>query len=308
MKTSFPTNATNLLKPVSCFCAGLCLALTTAMADNAFFAMDTGTKDAKHQTAEEQVAMIKEIGFAGIGPIYTTPQAMQDMLAALDKHQLKLFAEYCELDFSAADPVSPQIKDAISQLKGRDAMLWLTVPKPPIKDLKPSDPAGDERAVPIMRQITDLAAQSGVRVALYPHGHNWVERIGDAVRLAKQVDRKNFGVTFNLCHWLLVDDKDLDARLQEARPWLFVVTINGADADVHGWEHLKQLIQPLDTGTFNVGHVLAKLKELGYDGPIGLQHYAVGGDADQNLRRSMEGWRRLQANLKNNSDPATPVK
>ena len=37
--------------------------------DNAFFAMDTGTKDAQHQTAEAQVALVKEIGFAGIGPV-----------------------------------------------------------------------------------------------------------------------------------------------------------------------------------------------------------------------------------------------
>ena len=280
----------------------------TTLADNAFFAMDTGTKDATHQTAEQQVAMIKEIGFAGIGPIYSTPQGLQEMLAALDKHQLKLFAEYLPLDFAAVDPISPQIKDSISQLKGRDSILWLCVPKPPIKDLKPSDPSGDARAVPIMRELADLAAQSGVRIALYPHAGNWVERVEDAVRLARQVDRKNFGVTFNLCHWLLVDGKDLAARLDEARPWLFVVTINGADSGVQGWAHLSQIIQPLDTGSFDVGRVLAKLMEMGYEGPIGLQHYNVHGDADKNLRRSMDGWRRLQSNLKNDSNSVNPVK
>ena len=33
---------------------------------NDFFGMDTGTKDTSHQTAREQVQMIKELGFAGM--------------------------------------------------------------------------------------------------------------------------------------------------------------------------------------------------------------------------------------------------
>jgi hypothetical protein len=32
---------------------------------NPFFAMDTGTQDATHKTPAEQVALVKEIGFAG---------------------------------------------------------------------------------------------------------------------------------------------------------------------------------------------------------------------------------------------------
>jgi len=289
---------------VTPFCLTMLLGVT-ALADNAFFAMDTGTKDAQHQTAEAQVAMIKDIGFAGIGPIYSTPQALHDMLASLDKHQLKLFAEYFPLDLSASDPISPQIKDAIQQLRGRDSMLWLCVPVPADKSLKPSDPTGDPRAVPVLQAIADLAEQSGVRVALYPHAGNWLQREEDAVRVARQVGRKNLGVTFNLCHWLMVDGKDLDARLDEARPWLYVVTINGADVDGHDWGHL---IQPLDTGTFDVSRVLVKLKQMGFEGPIGLQHYGIGGDADKNLRRSMEAWRRLQTNLQNKISQTNPTK
>jgi sugar phosphate isomerase/epimerase len=276
---------------------GLAMVLgASAMAGNAFFAMDTGTKDARHQTAEAQVAMIKDIGFDGIGPIYSTPQALQEMLAALDRHQLKLFAEYLPLDLEAPDPVSPQIKDSIAQLRGRDSILWLCVPVPPDKKLKPSDPSGDALAVPILQRIAGLAQQSGVRVALYPHAGLWIQRVDDAVRVARQVDRKNLGVTFNLCHWLMVDGKDLDARLEEARPWLFVVTINGADPTGHDWAHL---IQPLDSGSFDVSRVLAKLKQMDYQGPIGLQHFGIPGDADKNLRRSMDGWRKLQSMLQN---------
>ena len=232
--------------------------------------------------------MIKDIGFAGIGPIYSTPAGLREMLEALDRQQLKLFAEYVGLDLDVVSPVSPKIQDAISQLKGRGAVLWLFVTS---KKIQPSDALGDKLAVPVLRQVAELAEADGVRVALYPHAGFWVQRVEDAVRLSRQVERKNFGVTFNLCHWLMVDGKALEDRLEEAKPYLFVVTINGADADGKDWGHL---IQPLDTGSFEVGRVLAKLKQMGYSGPIGLQHYGIGGDARKNLQRSMAGWRRLQ--------------
>lgn len=41
---------------------------------------------------------------------------------------------------------------------------------------------------------------------------------------------ENFGVTFNLCHWLMVGDTHLDASLRAALAHLQMVTINGADA------------------------------------------------------------------------------
>ena len=138
--------------------------------------------------------------------------------------------------------------------------------------------------------MADLAAKSGVRVSLYPHHKNWVERIEDGVRLARQVGRKNFGVTFNLCHWLMVDGVDLDARLREAKPHLTMVTINGADEGGKDW---GKLIQPLGSGTYDVGKVIAKLAEIGWNGPVGLQHFGIRGDAKANLKRSMDAWRTM---------------
>jgi len=277
----------NLALHLACL-AAVCATALCGAAEPAFFAMDTGTRDAAHQTAEAQVARGKELGFDGIGPCYSTPEALREMLAAVDRQHSKLFALYAKLDLDAAVPLSPDLRDAIKQLRGRDAILWLFVTT---TAHKPSDPAGDARAVPVMREVADLAQEAGVRVALYPHTGMWVERIDDAVRLASQVARKNFGATFNLCHWLMVDGAELDARLKAALPYLFVVTINGADADGKDW---GKLIQPLDSGSYDVGRVLAKLRELDFRGPVGLQHYGIRGDARANLQRSIKAWRHLQ--------------
>ena len=256
-------------------------------AEPAFFAMDTGTRDAAHQTVDAQVDLVKEIGFDGIGPTYTTPDALGGMLAALDRQHLRMFALYLKLDLDAATPVSPEILDSIKQLRGRDSILWLWVPT---SKFKPSDPACDALAVPVLRQIADLAKEAGLRVALYPHAGMWVERVDDAVRLARQVDRKNLGVTFNLCHWLMVDGKAPDVRLKDALPFLMVVTLNGADTGGKDW---GKLIQPLDSGTFPVAELLDRLRALDYQGPVGLQHYGIQGDARVNLQRSMNGWRSM---------------
>jgi sugar phosphate isomerase/epimerase len=221
--------------------------------------------------------MVKDLGFDGIGPTYTNPEALREMLAAVKRHDSKLFAIYLPLDLDAADPVSAPIRDAIGLLRGRDSIIWLHVVT---KEHKPSDPAGDARAVAALRRIADLADPAGVKVALYPHAGMWLERIEDATRIARAVNRPGIGVTFNLCHWLKGDGKDLDARLKQALPHLMAVTINGADTGATDW---GKLIQPLDSGSYDVGQLLAKLAELKWHGPVGLQHYGIKGDARANL-------------------------
>jgi sugar phosphate isomerase/epimerase len=252
--------------------------------------MDTGTRDAAHQTIESQVSLIKDMGFAGFGPMYVNAQGVREMLASLDQHKLKMFALYAtaNLDGGKAS-VSPQLEEAIQALKGRDTILWLTLVS---EKYKPSSADGDPDAVEALRYLSKLAGEAGIRIALYPHATHWVERVDDAVRLADKVGSNNLGVTFNLCHWLRVDGQNLEATLKLAMPRLFVVTINGADSGTQDW---TRLIQPLDRGDFDVGRVLELLIKLGYTGPIGLQHYGIGGSAEENLRRSMEGWRKLSA-------------
>jgi sugar phosphate isomerase/epimerase len=254
---------------------------------NPFFAMDTATKDDKHQTAKEQVEMVKELGYAGIG--CTAGKGLSEMLEELDKNGLRLFAVYLGANIDADQPkYGPELKETIEVLKGRNAILWLFVLS---KKHKPSDSAGDDRAVEIIREIADIATESKVRVALYPHHGFWCERVEDAVRLAKKVDRRNVGVTFNLCHWLIVnDEKNMESLIKLAMPHLFVVTINGADSGGKDW---KTLIQTLDRGTFDMRRFLRTLKDSGYTGPIGFQGYGIGGDAHDNLKRTMNAWHEL---------------
>lgn len=256
-----------------------------------FFVLSNGVEDAKHATPEAQAATLKELGYDGIGPSGT--KGIPEMLRALDAQGLKMYALYVGANLDPDQPkYEPGLPEAIQQLKGRETFIWLYICS---ARHKPSSEDGDPRAVEIVREIATLAEQSGLRVALYPHTWFYVQRVEDAVRLAKKVDRKNVGVTFNLCHWLKLDEpKNMRPLLELARPYLFVVTINGADAGGKDW---GQLIQPLDRGTFDVAGFLKTLHAMHYAGPIGLQCYGIKGDKYENLQRSMEAWKKLSATL-----------
>ena len=68
---------------------------------------------------------------------------------------------------------------------------------------------------------------------------------------------------------------------------------NGADSGdtkSMGW---NRLIQTLDRGDFPMDKLMSLLGRLGYDGPIGLQCYAVQGDMRENLKRSIGAWQKL---------------
>jgi sugar phosphate isomerase/epimerase len=262
---------------------------TNAVLPNVFYAMDNGVRDANHTTPESQIAMLKELGYPGIG---WRPGPLPEMFAALDKHGLKLFSFYANLKIgpSAQAKFDPALPSQIAALKGRDTILWFTITS---RDYKPSAPEGDEDAVTVLRQIADMAKAAGLRVALYPHTGMWLERVQDAVRLARKVQRDNVGASFTLCHCLRVgDEKKIPELLAEAKPHLFLININGADAgDVGpGW---SRLIMTLDQGSFDMVAFFKTLKRIGYTGPIALQSYNLKGDVRENLKRSLEAWRKF---------------
>lgn len=250
----------------------------TARLTNPFFAFDNGTGRGT-LSADAQARMVAELGYKGIG--YTGGQGIPEMLGALDKSNLKMFSIYVAARVGKNGPsYDPRLKEALAALKGRETFIWLTV-QGSIKD-------DDAQAVKIVGEVADLAAKAGLRVALYPHVGFYVARTEDALRIVKKAKRPNLGVSLNLCHFLKLDrQQNLAPLLKQALPHLMLVSINGADHE-GGWD---RLIQTLDRGQFDVYAFLKQLKSLGYDGPIGLQCYAIKGDRRENLQRSISAWR-----------------
>lgn len=260
---------------------------------HSFFPFCIDWHDSKKRSFAEQAQMLKELGYDGVGHVWLDKVA--ERLKTLDEAGLKLFQITMTVDLTPGKPAyDAQFTNVLSLVKGRHVQFCLL-----INGAKPSDTSADERGVQLLRQMSDLAADSGAQLLLYPHVDCWVERIEDSVRVANKVDRPNVGAMFNLCHWLRVDKgRDYTALLKSAMPRLWAVSINGADNldEKPGWD---RYIQPLDKGSFDMCAFLKTLKELGYQGPIGLQCYGIGGDTREHLVQSMEAWGKLRACIEN---------
>ena len=258
--------------------------------DNSFFAMDTGTA---HGFSEAKIAMLADLGYGGVDfsahPHFErSVDQLPEVLAAVDEHGLKLRAVYFEVDIDGG-ACPPPVREAMELLGDRtETAIWAALRS---SAHSPRSTTGDAAAVATVRGMAELAARSGLQVALYPHTGYYAERVADNVRIARLAERDNVGVTWNLCHWLRVEGgRDFEATAAMALPYLKRVTISGADipeGDL-GWD---RLIQPLDAGTYDVYGFVSRLRRLGYTGPVGLQGYGIGGDHRAVLSRSLAAWK-----------------
>ncbi len=258
-----------------------------------FFAFDNGVGRDKGWRPNEQAKLTSELGYDGIG--YSGVGDLAARLAACDAHDQRVFSYYEAFVVGSENPITPSTLQKLPQLQGRDAIVWIHV----------QGKASDEEAVRAFRSFADQADVHGVRVALYPHHNTFVETSRHALELAKAVNRKNFGMSINLCHELKADGgDDLVALVKDSIDHLFLVSINGADhiddpQSQRGW---SRLIQPLGAGDFDPLPFLNQLRASGYAGPIGLQCYLIPGETEVVLKRSMDAWRALVAKVGATSD------
>lgn len=273
-------------------CAGL---LTCPITDaeapfHPFFAFKN-SMETKIPGMEEQAAVLAELGFDGYD--HRELAGLEEALKALDAHGLKLYTIYFKVDIDAPDqPWNPGLNDALPLLQGRGVILWCNTHS---KRFKPSDPEGDAAAVPIFQALADKAAPYGVRVAPYPHVHLWVESPEDTARLAEKVDRPNFGTSFNLYHWKVLEGerkRPLNEVAKRLSPKLMVLSINGGAGK-------SIAIGPLEEkGMDEYLEVMAAFQSEGYRGPVGLQCYAIESDPRAHLRQSMNIWQKIKQRLK----------
>ncbi len=228
---------------------------------------------------EEQADLAKRTGYAGI--FYSGTKDIPQLVAVHKSRGLQVLGIYTGMNVGDAKPgYDPGLPAAIKQLQGSGALITFTV--------NGKAENADEIALPVVREVCDMAAKAGLQVALYPHYGFHVARIEDALRIIGKAERKNLGLVFNLCHWLRSGDgENLKVRFKEALPHTMMVSINGSDNE-GDWD---RLIQTLDKGSYDVKGFVKTVRAMGYKGPIGLQCYNIKGDLEGNLKRSMAAWR-----------------
>ncbi|MEA3367506.1 MAG: TIM barrel protein [Planctomycetota bacterium] len=246
-----------------------------------FYAFDNGLGSVPK--IEDKVKLLKDLGYVGVEP-HLGHDRLPEWLEALDKHGLILNAVYTVPSLEA--PMDPKLPESIRRMKGRPTRIELAIRSKTYK--KPSDPAGDAKAVDLLKRASDLCADTGPVVSVYPHTGFWTERVEDGVRLAQKSGRENVGTNFNLVHWHWVrQTRPVADVLKEAAPHLFSVTINNGD-------RAKRTIYPLDVGDYDLVGFMRAVKAAGYTGQVGLQCWSIKEPAEAHLARSMKRWQAIR--------------
>jgi sugar phosphate isomerase/epimerase len=268
---------------------------------NPFFPLHNIIRDdSTYRTPDQQVALIKKIGYDGLE--INQVERFEAMKAALDRHRLPAAFFYVKVDLDQA-ALDARLPGYLAQLRGSQTIVAPYVVGNP-KQYPPSSQAGDTLTVRLLGQLADLSQTAGLQVAIYPHIYFYVERTDHAQRLVRAANRPNLGLAFNLCHWLATTPaparEGLRAHLGELRPHLKLVTICGANnvetTDKNIW---NDYILPLGQGSFDTfGLVNYLVNDLGYQAPIGVQCYNLRGDKPELARRTFAVWQQYKKQLK----------
>ncbi|HEX6810036.1 MAG TPA: TIM barrel protein [Planctomycetota bacterium] len=249
---------------------------------HAFVAMHTGTGSGAFG---DRAALASELGFDGLA---WELDGLREARFACEARGGDVVSAYGVLDLGAetADRLLP-LRAAMHDLAGGPGMLWLALQH---GGLRARDPAGDDAAVAVLKELLAHAHATGVEIALYPHHAFWLETVADAQRLCARIDDGMLGICFNLCHFLRTGGP-LEPSLASCRGRLLAVTVNGADVGGTDW---RTLIRPLGEGNFDLHGLLAALDAAGFDGPVGLQAFGIEQPPREHLAKSMVAWRALQ--------------
>jgi sugar phosphate isomerase/epimerase len=244
--------------------------------------------DPNYDNFDKQVKLVKDAGFAGI-EIFELDDFNQK-LATIQRHNFKGSFLYAKVDLDER-ALDPRLLDAIVRLKGSGTIICPYIIK---KDVVPhqSDKSTNKVAVQLLRKLAEAADQSRLEVAIYPHLNFYVEKTEHAMLIAKKVNRKNLGLTFNLCHWLATTNEqersELKNELKKLAPVLKMMSINGANnvlsKKANIWE---DYILPLDEGSFDINELVRYVAvDLGLTIPIGIQCFNLKSD-EELVKRTM---------------------
>jgi sugar phosphate isomerase/epimerase/glucose/arabinose dehydrogenase len=255
------------------------------------FPLCMDTHDAAKRSLEEQARLFRELGYDGCGhlcqdlgygnisyPPNTTIEQRSETLAA---EGLRIVQAYGRVYLERDVPINiERIREMMPTLAKNHTQLVLLLIGNRKADL-------DAKAVELLGKIADIAKPHGVSIALYPHATDYTETVGEALRIVKKLNRPDeVGVMFTFQHWKARDpNRDLRAVLTKAAPWLMSVSISGTNRE-------GAATLPLGQGDYDVSEVLEILRNLNFNGPVGVMCWGMRGDARDHLEASMKQWRK----------------
>lgn len=261
--------------------------------DNVFYCFNNGVRTLPNAPVgfKAQAALVKRLGYDGLAGHQESEY--DELRAAMDKVGIEMPEMYIAMNIADGKiAYHEELERILQHSKDRDLLVAFHLHA---DGFAGSRKEADQLFVAGLREMADFTAPLGIDIAIYPHVSFHCETVAHALDLAEQIDRKNAGITLNLCHLLKVEgEQGWEEKALAALPHLFMVSINGADAGntrEMGWD---RLIQPLGEGSFDTYQLVKLLKDNGYNGKFGLQCYNIKQDCEVALTKSINTWREYQ--------------
>ena len=237
--------------------------------------------------------MLAELGYDGIYPTLWSDEAWEvvpQLGAVRERFGLEVTGVFAYLEGPEDDVGRERIERLLAELEGC-RRLELAILSPG-RELPPSDPGGDEAVLGVLEQLLDLATRRSLTISLYPHQSWWLQTSSDALRLAERLRHPTLRAVFSGYHWYAADGAELGARIEAVAPLLDSVNLSGARRS-----ESPPTVEELGQGELDNFALLGELRRVGYEGPVHLFGYGVGGDVYQGLGRSLASFREMERRL-----------
>lgn len=257
------------------------------------FAMDTCFYSSQGTHAlDARCEILRELGYDGTYLTLFDEASWEDLSRFGDtarRHDLAVAGVWVRLDVGG-DEVNDRLLEAAPLLDGLTRLeLGLT-------DARSTDRRYDATADDHARALIESLLErlpNNVEICLYPHINWWLDRFDDAIELCSRIDHDRVGLCFPAYHWYAVQGDPVEPLLRQAGARLRSVNLCGSRPTAGG----VPTIETLDAGEIDNFTLLGTLQRLGYGGMVGVQGYGMGGDAYNNLRRSLAAFRDMTERL-----------
>ncbi len=236
--------------------------------------------DSRKRTPEERIAMLERLGFKRYAYDWRAehlPDTARELKLARDRG-IRVEAVWVWIEADRPGKLSDSNERLLGALKeaGLSTQLWVGFAPGFFEGMADGEKVA--RGAEMVGYLSDRAAETKSRVALYNHG-DWVGEPENQVRIIQAVPGREIGLVYNFHHGHEHIAR-FDAVVKAIRPYLWVVNLDGMRPE-------GPKILPFGAGT-EERRMLQVVLDSGFAGPFGVLGH-VDADVEEILRGNLRG-------------------
>ena len=237
--------------------------------------------DSRKRSPEERIAMLERLGFKRYAYDWRAehlPDTARELRLAASRG-IRVEAVWVWIEKDRPGRLSEDNERLLAALKeaGLATQLWVGFAPGFFEGV--SDQEKVARGAEMVRHLSDRAAETKSRVALYNHG-DWFGEPENQVRIIQALPGRDIGIVYNFHHGHEHIAR-FDALVKAMRPYLWVVNLNGMRPE-------GPKILPFGTGTHE-RPMLQTVLDSGFKGPFGVLGHVDDADVEEILRGNLRG-------------------